>query len=207
MTPPAGAVFLDRDGTVIEEVDYLASPDEVRLIPGAADAIARLNALRVPVVIVTNQAGVARGYFPESRVAEVHARLDQLLAARSAHVDRYYVCPHHPREGTAPYLRECDCRKPRPGMLLRAAAELRLDLSSSCLIGDKLSDLEAGAGAGCHTILVRTGYGVRHEREAVARNPRLLAVVESLSGAVETWLRRDRARPVRPHPDGVDWPA
>jgi D-glycero-D-manno-heptose 1,7-bisphosphate phosphatase len=190
MTPPACAVFLDRDGTVIEEVEYLATPDEVRLIPGAADAIARLNALEVPVVVVTNQAGVARGFFPESRVAEVHARLDRLLADRSAHVDRYYVCPHHPREGVAPYRRECDCRKPRPGLLLRAAADLRLDLASSCLVGDKLSDLEAGASAGCHTILVRTGYGARHEREAVARNPRLLAVVESLPAAVDAWLRR-----------------
>jgi D-glycero-D-manno-heptose 1,7-bisphosphate phosphatase len=193
MTPPAGAVFLDRDGTVIEEVDYLDSPGRVRLIGGAADAVARLNALRVPVVIVTNQAGVARGYFPESRVAEVHARLDQLLAARSAHVDRYYVCPHHPREGTAPYLQECDCRKPRPGLLLRAAADMRLDLPSSCLIGDKLSDLEAGASAGCQTILVRTGYGARHEKEAVARNPRLLAVVDSLAGAVDVWLRQSAA--------------
>jgi D-glycero-D-manno-heptose 1,7-bisphosphate phosphatase len=193
VTPPTGAVFLDRDGTVIEEVDYLDSADGVRLIGGAAEAISRLNVLRVPVVIVTNQAGVARGYFPESRVAEVHARLDELLAARSAHVDRYYVCPHHPREGTTPYRRECDCRKPKPGMLLRAADELRLDLPSSCLIGDKLSDLEAGANAGCHTILVRTGYGARHEREAVARNPRLLAVVDSLYDAVDTWLRTGAA--------------
>jgi D-glycero-D-manno-heptose 1,7-bisphosphate phosphatase len=193
VTPPAGAVFLDRDGTVIDEVDYLSSPDEVRLIPGAADAIARLNALNMPIVIVTNQAGVARGYFPESRVAEVHARLDRLLAGRSAHVDGYYVCPHHPREGAPPYRRDCDCRKPRPGLLLRAAADLGLDLASSCLIGDKLSDLEAGASAGCHTILVRTGYGARHEREAVARNPRLLAVTDSLSGAVDTWLRQGAA--------------
>ncbi len=195
-----GAVFLDRDGTLIEEVDYLASPDEVRLIPGAADAVARLNALGVPVVVVTNQAGVARGYFPESGVAEVHARLDRLLAERSAHVDRYYVCPHHPTEGAAPYRRECDCRKPRPGLLLRAAAELGLDLAASCMVGDKLSDLEAGAAAGCRTVLVRTGYGARHERPAVAGNPRLLAVVDSLPAAVDAWLRAHE-----PEASATDW--
>jgi D-glycero-D-manno-heptose 1,7-bisphosphate phosphatase len=184
-----GAVFLDRDGTVIEEIEYLASPRQVRLIAGAADAIGRLNALGIPVVVVTNQAGVARGYFPESRVAEVHAHLDRLLAERSAHIDRYYVCPHHPQEGKAPYRRECDCRKPRPGMLLRAAADLGLDLSASCLIGDKLSDLEAGASAGCQTILVRTGYGALHEGMAVAQNPCLLVVADSLAEAVDAWLR------------------
>jgi len=188
-SPARAAVFLDRDGTIIEEVEYLAAPDQVRLIPGAAEAIARLNLLRIPVIVVTNQSGVARGYFPESRVAEVHARLDQLLAERSAYIERYYVCPHHPREGTSEYRRECDCRKPQPGLLLRAAAELNLELTSSCVIGDKVSDLQAGARAGCRTILVRTGYGASHEPNARTRDPRLLGVVDGLADAVELWLR------------------
>jgi D-glycero-D-manno-heptose 1,7-bisphosphate phosphatase len=183
------ALFLDRDGTIIEEAEYLASPEQVRLIPGAAEAIARLNALGIPVVVVTNQSGVARGYFSEAQVAEVHAHLDWLLAKSSAHIDRYYVCPHHPREGVSAYRRDCDCRKPQPGLLLRAAAEMHLELGKSCVIGDKLTDLDAGARAGCRTILVRTGYGVSHEEEARTRDVRLLGVADSLAEAVELWLR------------------
>lgn len=153
------ACFLDRDGVIVEEVDHLSHPGQLVLIARAAEAIARLNRIEVPVVVVTNQAGVARDYYPESRVAEVHACLDQLLVAYGAKVDRYYYCPHHPSGDVEDYRVECICRKPKPGMLLRAAAELGLDLARSYMIGDKLSDLEAGARAGCHTILVRTGYG------------------------------------------------
>lgn len=153
------ACFLDRDGVIVEEIGYLRDPDQVALIPGAAAAIRRLNAAGVPVVVVTNQTGVARGYFPEARIAEVHARLDDLLRADGAHVDRYYYCPHHPTEGRGAYAISCDCRKPAPGMLLRAAAELDLSLDASFMIGDKTSDMQAGHGAGCRTVLVRTGYG------------------------------------------------
>src|SRR4051794_9602805 len=127
------AVFLDRDGVLIEEAHYLADPARVRPIPGAAEGIHRLNRLGIPVVVVTNQAGVARGLFPEERVREVHDRLAGLLARAGAHVDRFYYCPHHPTAGVGPYRVECACRKPRPGMLLRAAAELGLDLGRSYL--------------------------------------------------------------------------
>src|SRR6266851_9710002 len=116
------AVFLDRDGVLIEEVNYLTEVGQVRLIPGAAEAVAELNRAGVPVVVVTNQAGVARGYFPEERVAEVHVYLDELLAERGARVDRYYYCPHHPDAAVERYRVECECRKPKPGMLRRAAA-------------------------------------------------------------------------------------
>lgn len=156
---PREAVFLDRDGTIIEEVHYLSSPEQVRLIPGAADAVRRFNNAGVLVVVVTNQAGVARGYFPESRVSEVHAHLSALLAERGAHIDAYYHCPHHPTEGVGEYRVACDCRKPKPGLLLTAARELDIDLSRSWMIGDKPCDAEAGAAAGCRTMLVRTGHG------------------------------------------------
>jgi D-glycero-D-manno-heptose 1,7-bisphosphate phosphatase len=153
------AAFLDRDGVIIEEVHYLSEPSQVRLLPGSAAAVARLNRLGVPVVVATNQAGVAHGFFDESRIADVHRRVDELLATEGAKVDRYYYCPHHPAATVAKYRLECDCRKPRPGMLLRAAAELGLDLHRCWLVGDKLSDIEAGMAAGCNVVLVRTGYG------------------------------------------------
>jgi D-glycero-D-manno-heptose 1,7-bisphosphate phosphatase len=156
---PREAVFLDRDGTLIEEVNYLSSPEQVRLIPGATEAVRRLNETDTLVVVVTNQAGVARGYFPESRVAEVHAHLSALLAERGARIDAYYHCPHHPTEGVGAYRMSCDCRKPQPGLLFTAARELGIDLSRSWMIGDKFCDARAGEAAGCRTLLVRTGHG------------------------------------------------
>lgn len=121
MRTPRPAVFLDRDGVLIEDVHYLKNPEQVRLTPGAGPAVARLNAEGLPVVVVTNQSGVARGYFPEEAVAEAHRRLDELLAEHGARIDRYYHCPHHPDGTVAAYRVACECRKPRPGMLLRAA--------------------------------------------------------------------------------------
>ena len=153
------AVFLDRDGTLIEEVHHLATPDQVQLIPGAAEAVRQLNDAGVLVVVVTNQSGVARGYFPESRVAEVHAHLSALLAEYGARIDAYYHCPHHPVEGVGAYGVVCDCRKPKPGMLLAAAHDLDIDLTRSWMIGDKVCDADAGTAAGCRTLLVRTGHG------------------------------------------------
>jgi D-glycero-D-manno-heptose 1,7-bisphosphate phosphatase len=183
------AVFLDRDGTVIEEVNHLAHPDQVHLLPGAARAIRRLNERHVPVVVVTNQAGVARGYFPESRVAEVHARLDEILAREGARIDGYYVCPHHPTEGVGRFRTGCACRKPNPGLLLRAARELNLFLAGSCVIGDKTTDLEAGYRAGCRPILVRTGYGATIDPAAIPASWNVLGTADTLAEAVELWLR------------------
>ena len=112
------AVFLDRDGTLIEEVNYLSRAEQVRLIPGAADAVRRVNEAGARVVVVTNQAGVARGFFPEGRVAEVHAHLEAMLSEHGAKVDAFYYCPHHATEGVGALRVDCDCRKPKPGMLL-----------------------------------------------------------------------------------------
>ena len=157
------AVFLDRDGTIIEEVGYLREPSRVKLIPGAAGGIRRLNERGVSVVVVTNQAGVGRGYFPETAVAEVHVELARQLASTGggARWDAIYYCPHHPDDA-------CDCRKPGPGMFRRAAAEHGLDLRRSFVVGDKVSDVRAGALLGCRTVLVLTGYGIEEAERARA---------------------------------------
>lgn len=183
-------VFLDRDGTVIAEKHFLSRPEEVSLLPSAGETIARLNSLGIAVAVVTNQAGIGRGYFPESRIAEVHARLDELLAEFGAKIDRYEYCPHHPTEGLGEYLIDCDCRKPKPGMLTRSAAALNVDLARSMMVGDRLGDLEAGANAGCESALVRTGYGRAVALDFDADALRFLGAFESLGEAVEAWLRR-----------------
>jgi len=152
-----------------------------------------MNEANVPVVVVTNQSGVARGLFEEQRVADVHHALSELLAFEGAHVDRYFYCPHHPTAGQGRYRRECDCRKPRPGMLLRAAHEMNLDLRSSWLVGDKLSDLQAGAAAGCCAILVRTGYG-KTIAQQLLRTRVPPPVADDLAAAVEICLRSNKTQ-------------
>jgi len=158
-------VFLDRDGTINEEVNYLSHPDQLRLIEGSAKAIKSLNEAGFKVVIVTNQAGVARGYFSEERVHEIHAVLGKILREKEAQIDAIYYCPHHPTAGVGVYKIDCNCRKPKPAMLEKAANELNIDLRQSFLVGDRVSDLEAGNTVGCKNILVRTGYGLESEKE------------------------------------------
>lgn len=164
------AVFLDRDGTIVEDVDYLTDPDQLRLIPGAAAAIHLLNKRGLAVIVVTNQSAVARGMLTEEVLAGVHRRLSEMLASEGAHLDAIYHCPHLSPGGIAPYDRDCDCRKPAPGMLRQAAREHGIDLAASTMIGDSLRDLQAGAAAGCKTrILVRTGHGIAEEAAAVTQ--------------------------------------
>ena len=184
------AAFLDRDGVVVEEVGYLSCAADVRLTAGAAAAIARLNARDVPVVVVTNQAGVARGRFAETAIAAVHAEIDQQLAEQGARIDRYYYCPHHPEGTVEQYRLACRCRKPQPGMIERAAHELGLDPARSWLVGDKLSDLEAAWRAGARAILVRTGYGRETEQQLDASSPRATALADDLEAAVEIMIAR-----------------
>jgi D-glycero-D-manno-heptose 1,7-bisphosphate phosphatase len=146
------AVFLDRDGTINEEMGYINHLSRFQLLPGAAEAIARLNRAGFKVVVVTNQSGVARKYFPQTLLEEVHRELEARLAAAGARLDGIYVCSHAPDQN-------CACRKPRPGLLLAAARDLDLDLSRSYLVGDRYNDLESAANAGVQGILVLTGYG------------------------------------------------
>lgn len=153
------AVFIDRDGTLTEEVGYVNHPSRLKLLPRSAEAIRRLNAAGVPAVLVTNQAGIARGYFSEDVLHAVNDALAAELARAGAKLDGVYVCVHHPTEGAPPYRAACECRKPKPGLLLRAAGELHLDLARSTMIGDKPSDLVPGRTVGASTVLVLTGYG------------------------------------------------
>jgi D-glycero-D-manno-heptose 1,7-bisphosphate phosphatase len=153
------AVFLDRDGTLTEEVGYVNHPSRLRLLPRAAEAIRRLNAAGVAAVVVTNQAGIARGYFSVCVLHAVNDALRAQLADAGARLDGLYACMHHPTEGEAPYRAQCECRKPKPGLLLRAAAELGLDLPRSTMVGDKASDLVPARAVGADAVLVLTGYG------------------------------------------------
>jgi D-glycero-D-manno-heptose 1,7-bisphosphate phosphatase len=145
-------VFLDRDGTISEEVGYLNHVNRFRILPRVADAIRRLNEAAWPVIVATNQSGVGRGYFPESLVNAVHELMTQQLEAAGARLDAIYYCPHTSADG-------CDCRKPKTGMLKRAAREHSLDLRRSVVIGDRQADIEIARRAGARGILVRTGYG------------------------------------------------
>lgn len=157
--PPARpAVFLDRDGTLIEERCYLTRPEQVRLLPGAAKAVRRLRGAGLACVVVTNQSAIGRGLMTEDDLGRVHVELLRQLGATGTWLDGLYHCPLAPR-GSDKTLIEHPDRKPGPGMLLRAAAELRLDLARSWIVGDSLSDLLAGRNAGCRgAILVRTGH-------------------------------------------------
>jgi len=153
------AVFLDRDGTIIEDRGYLNHPDLLELIPNAAEAIASLNRAGLKTIVVSNQSGVARGFFPESLLAVLHEKMLALLSEKDARIDAVYYCPHHPHVGEPPYRTNCDCRKPKTGMLERAANDFSLDVARSYLIGDKVSDMQTAMNAGCKALLVMTGYG------------------------------------------------
>jgi D-glycero-D-manno-heptose 1,7-bisphosphate phosphatase len=182
------AVFIDRDGTLTEEMGYVNHPRRVRLLPRSAEAIRRLNHAGIPAVVVTNQAGVARGYFSEDVLHAVNGAVIALLKEAGAHLDGVYVCPHHPSVGEPPFRLDCDCRKPKPGLLHRAAADLSLDLAGSTMIGDKPSDLGAGRAVGARSILVLTGYGLgewEYRRAGFSVEPDHVA--EDLLDAVE-WV-------------------
>ena len=180
------AVFLDRDGTMIEDVGYLETLGRVAFYPWTVDAIRMLNRAGFPVVVVTNQSGIARGLFSEAFVAETHRAIDARLAAGGARVDAYYYCPHHPDGRVAAYARTCDCRKPGRGMIDDAARDLGLDPARSVVVGDKQLDVQLGRAVGARAILVRTGAGAEEERrppDGVAAD----AVVDNLAAAT-AWI-------------------
>lgn len=180
------AVFLDRDGVINEEVEYLSDPKHLRLIPGAEDAIRRLNELKILVVVITNQAGVARGLYKESQITALHEAMSEMLGKNGAHIDRFYYCPHHPTAGKGKYKIVCDCRKPMPGLLRQAAKDMSLNLKDCVMVGDKASDMAAGFAAGCKTVLTLTGYGSK-EISAWKESFQPSFVASDLQGAVE-WL-------------------
>lgn len=161
--PGSPALFLDRDGTINREVDYLADPALFELLPGVASAIASARSAGYKIIVITNQSGIARGLLSEQTLAAIHQRMDSDLAAAGTHVDGYYFCPHHPTEvaaGNERYRQDCPCRKPKPGMLEQAIAEHNLDAASSHAIGDSLRDLDSARTAGVPSrYLVGTGKG------------------------------------------------
>jgi D-glycero-D-manno-heptose 1,7-bisphosphate phosphatase len=180
------AVFLDRDGTIAEEVGYANHISRFVVYPFAATAIRRLNEAGLPVIVVTNQSGVARGFFPESLIGRMHEKMVEELAAGGAHVDGMYYCPHIRDD-------QCSCRKPLPGMLEQAAREHNLEISGSVLVSDRYNDIQMGHENGCRTILVLTGYGRGDYEWNRAKWPRQPDhVVENLADAVEIILKEMR---------------
>jgi D-glycero-D-manno-heptose 1,7-bisphosphate phosphatase len=154
------AIFMDRDGTLCREVGYVNHLSRFRLYPYAIEAVRLINRSGFLAVVVTNQAGVARGYFPESLVHEVHAAMRAAMNAGGARLDGLYVCVHHPSVGEPPYRQDCECRKPRPGLLRQAETDLGIDLRRSWMVGDRRNDLEVAWNVDARAALVRTGYGL-----------------------------------------------
>ena len=182
------AVFLDRDGTINEQMGYINHISRFILLPGVATAIRTLNEQSIPVVVVTNQSGLARGYFPPVLLDAVHAQMERELAAQDAHIDGLYICPHHPEAKEEQFRKVCTCRKPQTGLLEQAAAELKLDLTRSFMVGDRWSDLKCGNRVGATSVLVLTGYG-QGDLEYIGPEQEIQPdkIAEDLSEAVD-WI-------------------
>jgi D-glycero-D-manno-heptose 1,7-bisphosphate phosphatase len=194
------AVFLDRDGTLNEEVGYINHIERLRLYPWAAEAVRKLNRAGLPVIVTTNQSGVGRGYFSEELVHRVHQKIALELAASEARLDAFYYCPHHPESAQETYRKKCQCRKPQAGMLEEAARRFNVDLKSSYVVGDSTRDMEMGFNAGSRTVLVMTGYGRGNYENLLGRwrrKPDLIA--ENLLEAVEKILGELARRKLKPH--------
>ncbi|MBI4477408.1 MAG: HAD family hydrolase [Acidobacteria bacterium] len=160
------AVFLDRDGTLIDDVGYLDRVERLRVYPYSIECVRLLNRAGYAVVVITNQAGVARGFFKEEFLAEVHGEITSRFHAGGARIDAFYYCPHHPDAPIEAYRRHCDCRKPMPGLVLKAADHLSLDLARSVVVGDRWLDVRLAHAVGAGAVLVRTGYGRSEETNA-----------------------------------------
>lgn len=174
------AIFLDRDGVIVEDSGYVHRKDQLKLIPGSAEAIKLLNKNNFLVVIVTNQAGVAKGYFTENDVVLFNDLMKEKLREHDAYIDTIYYCPHHPEAKIEKYKINCNCRKPKPGMLEEAERKFDIDLEQSFIIGDRLSDIDTGKCIGCKAIMVLTGYG-----KDEPKNDRIDYIAQNLYDAVE----------------------
>jgi D-glycero-D-manno-heptose 1,7-bisphosphate phosphatase len=192
------AVFLDRDGTLIEEVDHLERVEQVALYSWSIDGVRLLNRAGIRVFVVTNQAGVARGYFTESVVADVHRHIDSLLASGGARIDAYYYCPHHPEGAVETYRRSCDCRKPGRGLVDRAAREFGIDPSRSFVVGDRWLDIQLARAVGARAVLVRAGFGSTAERQQPS-DVTADAIADNLVGAANWILGHTPAGKLEPN--------
>ncbi|MBU1423676.1 MAG: D-glycero-beta-D-manno-heptose 1,7-bisphosphate 7-phosphatase [Bacteroidetes bacterium] len=178
-------IFLDRDGTINEELEFISDPENVVLIPGSVDAIREANQLGLKVFVITNQSGIARGLIKEEDLVRVHNKLVKLLNAENAHLDAIYFCPHHPDYGEPPYRTLCDCRKPNTGMLKQAEAEFNIDLKKSFIIGDRIIDIQTAHAAGAKSILVLTGYGKNQIEIVKSQNIYVDYIAENLHDAMQ----------------------
>lgn len=186
-------VILDRDGTIIEERHYLSDPGQVVLLPGAAKGLAKMRRLGLGLAVVTNQSGIARGYFDHQRLAQVNGRMTELLAGQGVSLDGIYYCPHHPDQG-------CACRKPATGLIEQASAELGFDQKSCFVIGDKPCDIDMGRAAGAITFLVRTGYGREYQKTCRADHvcDDLLQAAGIIQSLLEDWCGQGAKRRAAP---------
>jgi D,D-heptose 1,7-bisphosphate phosphatase len=164
------AIFIDKDGTLIPDIPYNVDPEKISLQEGALEGLYQLQQAGYLLIIISNQSGVARGFFKEEALNAVQHKIESLLAERGVVLNGFYYCPHYPNAAIQEYAVECDCRKPQPGMLLQAARELDIDLSQSWMIGDILNDVEAGKKAGCKTVLINNG-NEREWQESSLRSP------------------------------------
>jgi D-glycero-D-manno-heptose 1,7-bisphosphate phosphatase len=171
------AIFIDRDGTINEDIGYVSSPDELVIYPFAAEAIRLVNESGMKAIVITNQSGIARSIYTEKTLEAIHDRMRRELEQAGARIDGIYYCPHHPEIGPAPYRKRCECRKPRPGMLRAAARDHKIELSASYIIGDKASDINLAAEVGATGALVLTGYGEEtlRKRDRWPCNPEIVA--------------------------------
>jgi D-glycero-D-manno-heptose 1,7-bisphosphate phosphatase len=185
------SVFLDRDGTLIEEVGYLDRLDRLRMFPWSIDAVRLLNRGGFKVVVVSNQAGVARGFFDESFVREVQREVGAQVADAGGRIDAWYYCPHHPDAPLAEYRLQCECRKPRPGMIRQAEEDLDIDTTRSFVVGDRWLDVALAQNVGARGILVRTGYGGSEEHQP-HQGTEAAFVADDLMEAV-SWILRTTA--------------
>lgn len=179
------ACFLDRDGVLIEEGNYLSSPSGVVIFSETIQALKILRENGFKVIVITNQGGVAKGYYKEKSISEVHKEIDCQLIKFGLKVDKYYYCPHHPEGTVKKYSITCKCRKPSPGLIFDAVKDFDIDISKSFLIGDKISDIEAAQKAGCEGILVRTGHGLEYIEKAKKKN---IIIAENILEAVKLFL-------------------
>ncbi|HEX5736413.1 MAG TPA: HAD family hydrolase [Blastocatellia bacterium] len=186
------AIFIDRDGTINEDIGYVSSPGELIIYPFAAVAVRLINDSGMKAIIITNQSGVARSLYTEQTLTAIHDRLTGELSLAGARLDAIYYCPHHPDIGDETYRKRCECRKPRPGLLHQAARDHEIDLAASYVIGDKASDINLAAEVGAAGVLVLTGYGRETLRRIDSRPCSPAIVADDLLEAVRLILDRER---------------
>ncbi|MFX0186830.1 MAG: D-glycero-beta-D-manno-heptose 1,7-bisphosphate 7-phosphatase [Candidatus Hodarchaeota archaeon] len=163
------AIFLDRDGVINKEISYISNPDDFEFIEGSIEALKILKEKNFLLIVITNQAGIARGYYTEEMLKKIHNKMTRILKQNNIVLDDIFYCPHHPD-----ITGICDCRKPKPGMIIKAKNKYNIDLQSSFMVGDTLNDIEAGLNAKCKTILVLTGYGSEEEKKIGPIKPDLI---------------------------------